>query len=168
MNCCSLVNIFFEIRLSNLPTLLTKGNFLESGKLTYQYLENNKPAFQLFLPLPFVLKQKVAKNSRKFNASTHKLTHPRKIFMPTHLQNLEISIIKASLWEDVHGWCEPSRSWLWQWLACVARFLKVGIRGDFSFATFICMAGKEKLSHCALYINKPASKQLPLKSPFLN
>jgi len=35
------------------------------------------------------------------------------------------------------------------------RQLRVGIRGDFSFATFLCMAGKEKLMSIYLLIQQP-------------
>ena len=41
--------------------------------------------------------------------------------------------------------------------------VKVVIRGDFSFATFLCMAGKEKLSQIILTIYWPQSSQLLLQ-----
>jgi hypothetical protein len=51
----------------------------------------NKTHIKLYfnrIPLLFVLKQKGAKSSRKFNASTHNPAHPRKIFRPS----------RSSLW----------------------------------------------------------------------
>ena len=52
-----------------------------------------------YLYLLFVLKQKVAKSSRKSDASTHKLAHPRLIFRPS-LFSLRLIKITTSIQDN--------------------------------------------------------------------
>jgi hypothetical protein len=50
---------------------------------------------------------------------------------------------------DVHGWSEPSIAWLWFAWVCAKKAIEGCSRlrrdGDFSFVSFLCMAGKEKI-----------------------
>jgi hypothetical protein len=92
----------------------------------------------------------LGKNQENLKLLPTKPTHPRQIFRPPLLP--AIAGLKASNSSVSHvGWlvheeCEPEA--IWPLLALIVRqkLPKVGLRGDFSFLSFLCVVDKEKIN----------------------